>query len=294
MNHTDARNILRIGQSGNIPVLLYGEEGTGKTGLCRRLFPDARIILDEELKSGGLSLLNSMTKVSKTIIFENLAEETLQTVLPIIVNKTLYGESVENFFIFTARNDYRNINGFLRVELSIPQPHEWLEWAEREAVHPLVKELVSQHEALTKFRTKDIENLSKLLNIGVPGELLDTLVAPLIGHNPEIMAAIKSGYDDTLDFEKVISLGNTEFINRIKQTSSDNIDKFNETLLQEIRFDESIITKEKLIAYISSLDSRKSVELLSGLLESEASYGYLNELLDDPVIRQKIDAALGL
>ncbi len=294
MNHTDARNILEIGRSTGLPVLLYGPEGTGKTGLCRRLFPEARVMLEEELRSGGLSLLNSLTKLTQTVIFENLSEEAVALLLPAVTNRTLYGETLNTFFIFTSQGEYRLAAQWLKVELDVPEPEEWLEWAKQEAVHPLVASMVAEHEALRKFRPRDLETLSRLLNKGIPGELLDQLVGPLVAYNEEIMAAIRGGYDETLDFEKVISLDEKEFINRIRQTNSENIDRFNETLLQEIRFDESIITREKLIAYISSMDSRKSLELLSGLLESESSFDYLNELLDDPAIKQKLDAMLGV
>ena len=295
MNHTDARNLLELAQSAGIPTLLYGQEGVGKTGLCRLLFPDSKIVSDEELRAGGLSLLNSLTKLTKTVIFENISEETLATVWPVVINKSLYGEKVQTFFIFTARNDYRQFeSGWIKADLALPEPDEWLEWARAEGIHPLVTAMVSEHAALQKFRTRDLEMLSKLLHKGVPGELLDAVVAPLIGFNEEIMTIIRGGYDDSLDFEQVISLGEKEFINRIKQTNSENIDRFNQTLLQEIRFDESIITKDKLIAYISSMETRKSLELLSGLLESESSFGYLNELMEDPVIKQKIDSMLGV
>lgn len=294
MNHTDARNILALAHTAGIPVLIHGKEGIGKTGLCRHLFPEARIILEEELRSGGLSLLNSLTKVAKTIIFENLSEESFALVSPVIMNKTLFGEGIETFFIFTSQKEHRLAGtGWISVELVLPEPNEWLEWARLEAVHPLVQSMVAEQAALHKFRPRDLENLSKLLNKGVPGELLDSVVGPLVAYNEEVMTLIRGGYDDSLDFEKVISLDEKEFITRIKQTNSENIDRFNETLLQEIRFDESIITKEKLIAYISSMETRKSLELLSGLLESESSFDYLGELLDDPVIKQKIDAMVG-
>lgn len=295
MNHTDARNLLALAQSAGTPVLLFGQEGIGKTGLCRQLFPESRVLLEEELRSNGLSILNSLCKVTNSVIFENLSEESLAVLTPIVTNRTLYGEKLETFFIFTSRNDYRNATlGWLKAELAMPEPAEWLEWAKSASIHPLVISLVGEHDALNKFRPRDLETLSRLLHKGVPGELLDAVVAPLVGFNEEVMALIRGGYDDTLDFEKVISLGEQEFINRIKQTNSENIDRFNEALLQEIRFDESIITKEKLIAYISSMDSRKSLELLSGLLESESSFGYLEELLDDPVIKQKIDTMVGV
>jgi len=295
MNHTDARNLLELAQSTGIPILLFGQEGTGKTGLCRKTFPESRIVTEEELRSGGLSLLNSLTKVTKTIIFENLSEETLGMIWPVILNKSLYGERLETFFIFTARNDYRHFDsGWIKAELALPEPNEWLQWAQPEGIHPLVTTMVTEYDALHKFRIRDLETLSKLLHKGVPGELLDSVIGPLIGFNEEIMAIIRGGYEESIDFEKVISLGEQEFINRIKQTNSENIDRFNQTLLQEIRFDESIITKDKLIAYISSMETRKSLELLSGLLESESSFDYLNELLEDPAIKQKIDTMLGV
>jgi hypothetical protein len=295
MNHTDARNILELAHSAGTPVVLYGKEGIGKTGICRHLFPEARIMLEEELRSGGLSLLNSLTKITKTIIFENFSEEAVALVSPAIMNSSLYGEGLETFFVFTAQNEYRHVGtGWISIELSPPEPGEWLGWADKEAVHPLVQSMVAEYDALQKFRPRDLETLSKLLNKGVPGELLDAVVAPLVANNEEIMTLIRGGYDDSLDFEKVISLGEREFITRIKQTNSENIDRFNETLLQEIRFDESIITKEKLIAYISSMETRKSLELLSGLLESESSFDYLNDLLEDPAIKQKIDMMLGV
>jgi len=293
MKHTDVSKIIDIARSAGLPILLYGAEGSGKTGLCRHLFPEARVILEEELRINGLSLLNSLAKVSQTLIFENLSDDTLQVILPVVRNRTLYGETLENFFIFTTRTEPRIAGDLLKIEVSSPTSDEWLKWSESIAVHALVKELVAEHNALATFRPKQLEMLSRLLNRGIPSELLDELVAPLIDHNQDLMTMIRRGYDEAIDFEKVISLEGDAFINRIKQTSSDNMDRFNETLLQEIRFDESIITKDKLIAYISSMDSRKSTELLSGLLESEGSFDYLNELLEDPGIRRKIDEMLG-
>jgi hypothetical protein len=293
MTHTDAGKIIDIARSAGLPILLYGAEGTGKTGLCRHLFPDARIILEEELRMNGLSLLNSIAKVSRELIFENLTDETLQVILPVVKNRTLYGEKLENFFLFTARTEPRIAGDLLKIELFGPSAHEWLNWADGIAVHTLVKELVAEHNALATFRPRQLETLSRLLNRGIPSELLDELIAPLVDHNTELMAKIRGGYDEAIDFDKVISLEGDAFINRIKQTSSKNIDLFNETLIQEIRFDESIVTKEKLIAYISSMNSRQSMELLSGLLESEGSFDYLNELLEDTGIRRKIDEMIG-
>lgn len=292
MTLTDIRNILEIGESTGIPIILHGAEGRGKTAFCRQLFPHSRIILNEEIASNGLSIINSLAKTAKTLIFENLSEENLNKILPIIINRSLYGETLDNAFIFTSRSDYRIVEGFIKVLFPVPSAVEWLAWAKTSAIHPIVLRMVEEKTALQILKPRELENLSRLLNAGIPGELLEALALPLIGNHPEFLEMIQEGYNDTIDFEKVISLDNREFINRIKQTSSKNIERFNEELLKEIRFDESIITKEKLISYITSMDSRKSLELLSGLLESESSFEYLNELLEDRTIRTKIDAMI--
>lgn len=292
MDLDSIRSALEIGSSSGLPVLLFGHTGAGKTSFCRQVFPNSKVILNEEIEFSGLSIIHSLSKTAKVIIFENLSEESINKIKQVVLKKTLFGEDLDNFFIITSAKDFKELREFIKVEFPIPSVDEWLRWAERSAIHPLITKLAKEKSLLEKFRPKDLENLSRLLNTGVPSELLDALISPLVANSPELLNIIKDGYDDSIDFEKVISLHNEDFINRIKQTSSKNIEKFNDDLLQELKFDESIITKEKMISYLSSMDMTKSLKLLSGLLENEASFDYLNELLSDPSVKEKIDSML--
>ena len=149
--------------------------------------------------------------------------------------------------------------------------------------------LVAEYNALERLRPRDLENLSRLLNAGLPDELIEPLLAPYVQAAPELLELIRKEYSEAIDFESVISLDNQAFIDRIKQSSAQNIDRFNTSLLQEIKFDESIISKEKLISYLGALNTKNGLELLSGLLENEASEKYLSELLNDPSIQRRID-----
>lgn len=286
------KSILEIGFSSNMPILLFGTPEIGKTAFCKQTFPNSKVILNSDIDFSGLSILNSIAKTTKVIIFENPSEETINKIKPVILKKTIFGDEINNFFIITAHKDLKELNGFIKVEFTKPTVQEWLHWAENSNIHSFIKKLVQEHGLYEKLKPKELENISKILNTGISSELLDAIVGPLLGNNKELLSILKEEYDDSIEFQKVILLENKEFINKLKHTSSKNIEKFNEELLQELKFDESIITKEKIISYLSSIDASKSLKLLWGLLENKDSFDYLNEILADEQIRKKIDSLL--
>jgi len=292
MNHTDLANILEITKASGIPLVLYGESGIGKTGFCRTLFPSARLLHNDEFESGGLSLLNSLLKASSVVIVENLSEANLGKILPMIRNKSLFGERITTTLLFTNETPYASGGDMLQLPFTVSSANAWLSWAEANGIHPIVQRMVGEFQALERLRPRDLENLSRLLNAGLPDELTEPLLAPYVTAAPELKELLNSHYSEAIDFESVITLNNREFVNRIKQSSAQNIDRFNASLLQEIKFDESIISREKLVSYLSSLDSKKSLDLLHGLLENEASETYLYELLEDPAIQDRIDGMI--
>ena len=289
MNHTELANILQVAKATGIPVVLFGESGIGKTGFCRTLFSEAAILHDQEYESGGLTLLNSMLRSRSVVVFENLSEANLAKILPMIRNKSLFGDRINATMIFTHETPYAGAGEMIQLPFSIPTPEEWLGWAVDHTIHPIAMRLVAEYNALERLRPRDLENLSKLLNAGLPDELIEPLLAPYVQAAPELLELIQREYSEAIDFESVISLDNQAFIDRIKQSSAQNIDRFNTSLLQEIKFDESIISKEKLISYLGALNTKNGLELLSGLLENEASETYLGELLNDPSIQRRID-----
>ena len=289
MKFDDIKTALEIAYTTKIIPIVFGKKEIGKTSVVFEVFPNAKIIFNEEIELNGISLLHSMSKTTKIVIIENINEKVFNAIKHILKGGWIFGEKNDCFFVLTSSVKLLNAKEFLHLELSHPTQDEWLEWANKNTVHPKIKELVKTKELLGKITPKKIEYLSKLLNAGTPSNILDTLLLPFMDGNNELLNNIKESYSKELEFEEVITLQEKNFINRIKQTTKENLDKFNEELLNEIIFDRSIISKEKLIEYVLNIDGQKSLKILFGLLESESNFAYLEELLKDKQIRKKID-----
>ena len=292
MNLIRVAQVLDIGFNTKLPVLLYGHSGFGKTGFSKSTFPKAKLIHNHELDE-SYTFLNSVIKQKEVIIIENISEKNIHKLLAVLHNKILFSEPINNFFIITSQINFPNLVGLLKIEFPKPDKNAWILWAEQNRIHPLIIRETIEKKLLNKYTPRQLEELSTLLHGGVHSELLDLLISTLIGNDLTLIEAIKEGYDHNINFDSVISLESGDFINKIRQTSSENVDKFNHNLLEEIKFDESIISREKLIAYLTTIDNKKSFELLAGLLNNSESYTYLNELLQVPQIRLKLDDILG-
>jgi hypothetical protein len=292
MNLIRVAQVLEIGFNTKLPVLLYGHSGFGKTGFAQTTFPHSIIIHNHEIDE-SLNFLSSVVQNREIIIFENISEKNLQKILLILQSKTMFAKEINNYFIFTSQINFPNLSGILKVEFPKPDKASWIKWAESHNMHPLVMQLTLEKKLLNTYTPKQLELLSTLLHGGVHSELLDLLISSLLGNDLALIADIKAGYDHNINFDTIISLEDSDFIQKIKQTSSENVDKFNHNLLEEIKFDESIISLEKLIAYLTTIDNKKSFELLEGLLNNEESYSYLNDLLKQNEIKVKLDDILG-
>jgi len=289
MNFNDIKNALDVAYATKIIPIVFGKKEIGKTSVILSVFPNAKIIFNEEIELNGISLLHSISKTAKVVIIENINEKVFTIIKHILKGGWIFGEKNECFFILTSSLKLQESNEFLNLELFYPTQEEWLEWARKKTIHPKIEELVKTKELLKKITPKKIEYLSKLLNAGTPSNILDTLLLPFMNHNDELLSDIKQSYSEELEFEEVITLQEKNFINTIKQTTKENLDKFNEELLNEIIFDHSIISKEKLVDYILNIEGIKSLKVLFGLLESESNFAYLEELLKNKQIRKKID-----
>ena len=289
MRFDDIKTALEIAYTTKIVPIIFGDKEIGKTSVVLDVFSNAKVIFNEEIELNGISLLHSISKNAKVVIVENISEKVFGVIKHILKGGWIFGEKNECFFVLTSNIKLQGTEEFLNLELSYPTQEEWLEWAQKRAIHPKIEELVKTKDLLKKITPKKVEYLSKLLNAGTPSNILDALLLPFMNNDNELLSDIKSSYSEELEFEEVITLQEKKFINKIKQTTKENLEKFNKELLNEIIFDHSIISKEKLIEYVLNIEGLKSLRVLFGLLESESNFEYLEELLKDKSIRKKID-----
>jgi len=290
MDFNKAKTILEIAYVSKIIPIISGNRGIGKTSIALEVFPDAVVIPNSEIELSSLATLRKAAQNSKVVIIENINTKVFSIISDILKQGWLEASKSSAFFVLTTNQAMDILDGFISIKLSSPSNEEWLSWAEKRNIHKKVIELVKEDNLLKIISPQKAEHLSRVLNAGVPTELLQEIVLPLVNNEQKILEKIKSVYTQEFNFDEVVTLKDQAFIDKLKQTNSKNIEDFNEKLVKEIIFDNSIMPKEKLIKYITSIDGAKSLEVLFGLLESKSNYDYLEELLKDKRIRKKIDS----
>jgi len=292
MNRRNAQELLNLAVRAEQPVWITGASGIGKTAFCLDRFPKAKIIQRFETGPDHLHLLRALLPQTQTLIFENLTEAEMPFLLPILKTGTLLGEPLHHTILLTAVSRPSKEDGFLEVSLEKPTFAEWKALAKPLELHPLLVQVTGELELLETATPRTLVHLSKLLQSGIPIALLEPVVAQLLPNRPELVNALREGLSREVPFEEVIGLEQDAFIDTLKHGSKESIDRFNQSLLKELRFDESVISKEKLIAYLSAIDKEGSLGFLRELLDSETAEPFLMTLLQEPQIARLLDRHL--
>lgn len=292
MNLIRIKDLMDTAFRSGVPALLHGPAGVGKTALCRHRFPEAILIHGRELADESPLFLRSVLDSAKVVIVENVTPESFALLEPVLANRTAMGKAAENFFLLTAREDRDEYRGVLKIPFEKPDKEGWLEWAEGHGVHPALLQLVRKENLLARFAPRNLEMLSRTLTGGIPLELVDTVVVNFLENDQKLIQSIREALGGEIPFEKFVSLDEEGLVEKIRQTSEENIEKFNENLLEEILFDPGKVSTAKLAGYLAGIREEKGMELLSALLEREKTRDYLEELLMRPEMREWVDAKL--
>jgi len=292
MNLIRIKDLLDTAFRSGVPALLHGPAGVGKTALCKNRFPEAALLLARDLEAESPLFLRSVLDSAKVVIVENVTPETFALLEPVLFNKSVLGKPAENFFLLTAREDREEYAGVLKIPFEKPDKEGWLAWAEEHDIHPALLQLVRYEKLLTRFSPRNLEMLSKTLTGGIPLELVDTVVVNFLENDQRLIQSIREALGGEIPFEKFASLDEEGLVEKIRQTSEENIEKFNENLLEEILFDPGKVSTAKLAGYLAGIREEKGLELLGALLEREKTQKYLDELLLRPEMRAWVDAKL--
>jgi len=293
MNLNAVESLLDIAIKAQIPALIYGVGGIGKTGFIKACYPESALLHAHEALDNP-TLLHSVLGQNRVVIIENSDEKSFEQLFPILCNKTLFATPLTSTILFTSRTLFTAHKELIKIPFPKPTSEEWKGWAMRNGVHELITNAVVTKNLLEHYTPRELETLSDMLKTGIPSDRVILTIQTLFGNDPMILELIEKGYDTSIDFDQVIGMETEQFVSKLQQTTTEELQKFNHDLLDELRFDPSIITKEKLITYLTSVNTRPSLELLSGLLENDSNYDYLNTLLQSQEIQALLNRELNL
>jgi hypothetical protein len=258
--------MLDLAKKSNLHSLVYGSEGIGKTSFCKQKYPNALVILANELNDNNLLFLKSAFDVNDVIILENITLESLNFLLPILNNRTIMGTKLKTFFILTAREN-------IEIPNSLPIPFvgtsslAWTEWAMENSISSVIIEAFKHKDLLETHRPRDLEALSSLLNNKIPNDLLDPILQSFLKNDIQ-----------TIDFIK-----NSLLQGQPAPTIKSNGDKLGRFDIQGV-FNNSKVNKRD--------NDSDTLEHLKILIDEEQSLKELNSLLEDKNIRKIIDDKL--
>ncbi|MGP1561421.1 MAG: hypothetical protein ACTTIC_04950 [Helicobacteraceae bacterium] len=193
MDFLELKRLLTLAHKAGLSAQVTGKEGTGKTHFCKEIFQDAVVILAYELNVNNLIFLKSVFETGKTVIFENLTEQELPFIAPIITNKVLYGKPLSNFFIVTSRFRLELAKTFY-INFTNQGSVAWLKWASANGINKLVIKAIENKDLLKEHKPRDLESLSKILGAGVAPDLLETVLRTFLQDDYESIELIKKEY----------------------------------------------------------------------------------------------------
>lgn len=260
--------MLELAKDSGLHSLVYGREGVGKTSFCRQKYPEALVILQNELHDNNILFLKTAFETNHVIILENITEGNLAFLVSILNNRTILGKKLDNFFIITAREKI-DIPNTLPIEFLPPSSVAWLDWAVKNDIHPAIIEAINSKDLLEGHRPRDLEALSNILKNDISNDLLDPIVTSFLKHDLETVELIKNYF---------LKEGHRPAAQTANKPS---FDRFDIQSMYEDRSEKSSFT-----------DKDGTLEHLKVLLNEPHSEFELSELLEQKDIKKIIDDAL--
>ena len=189
----------------------------------------------------------------KIFIIENISEASFNNVYTYIRN----GAQRQNFLIFTSRQQFSCDSHVLKLEFEFDKTL-WLAWAKKQKLHSNILALV-QDDKLHSLTPKDWENISHVLKH--------------FNHKDHMASYLKGFLLDQVLIDSILDFDITSQI------------KSNEHFKQDL--------ESKVLLALESIDNENSKENLRFYLSKEAFFEKLNEVLANPVIKQKLDLLIG-